>query len=193
MIDDCTAIILAGGESQRMGRDKAMLPFADQPLIQSIISVIQPLFPTTILSVRECRPEISLPQVCDKQADGGPLMGLLSAMSGINTSWAFVVGCDMPFVSSALVQQLAEQRFQQQAVIPVVHGQLQPLSAFYARSCLPLMHNSFSQGDKSLLGAIKHLQVSYVDETMMMQTDPQLRSFLDLDTPQDLAMAQQLA
>jgi len=192
MIDDCTAIILAGGKSQRMGCDKAMLPFAHQPLIQSVISVIQPLFPATIISVREYRPEIRLPQICDRQADGGPLMGLLSAMSDIKTSWAFVVGCDMPFVSSALVQQLATQRFQQQAVIPMVHGQLQPLSAFYARSCIPLMRASFSLGDKSLLGAIQHLKVSYVDETKMIQTDPLLRSFFDLDTPQDLTMAKQL-
>jgi len=192
MIDDCTAIILAGGDSRRMGRDKVMLPFANQPLIQSVIEVVQPLFPVTILSVREHRPEISLPQVCDRQADGGPLIGLLSALSDITTSWAFVVGCDMPFVSSDLVRQLAMQRAKQQAVVPVVQGHIQPLSAFYARSCVPFMRASYALGDKSLLGAIQHLRVRYVDEGQMVGADPELRSFFDLDTLQDLAMAQQL-
>jgi molybdopterin-guanine dinucleotide biosynthesis protein A len=192
MIDDCTAIILAGGESRRMGRDKAMLPFANQPLIQSVISVVQPLFSETILSVREHRPEILLTQVCDWTTDGGPLMGLLSTFSNITTSWAFVVGCDMPFLSSGLVQQLAVKRCQYQAVIPVVGGKLQPLSAFYERSCVSIMRTSYSLGDKSLLGAIQNLQTCYVDETQMVKADPELHNFFDLDTPQDLAIAQQL-
>lgn len=192
MIDDCTAIILAGGDSRRMGRDKAMLPFAGRPLIQSVISAIQPLFPATLVSVRERRLEIDLPQVCDMQADGGPLSGLVTALGGIATPWAFVVACDMPFISGALIEQLAGHRARQQAVVPVVHGRLQPLAAFYACSCLPFMCASLALGDKSLSGALRRLQVSYVDESHIVQTDPELRSFFDLDTPGDLALAQRM-
>jgi len=192
MIDDCTAIILAGGDSRRMGCDKVMLPFDNQPLVQSVISVVQPLFAETILSVREHRAEISLPQITDRQADGGPLMGLISTLSNITTSWAFVIGCDMPFVSSELVKLLATQRAGQQAVVPVVQGKLQPLAAFYERSCVPFMRASYALGDKSLMGAIQHLRVRYISENQMVKVDPELRSFFDLDTPQDLAMAQQL-
>jgi molybdopterin-guanine dinucleotide biosynthesis protein A len=71
-----------------------------------------------------------------------------------------------------------------------VHGQLQPLAAFYSTGCIPLLRASLALGNKSLLGALKHLDVCYVDETQMRQTDPQLRSFFDLDTPQDLTIAQ---
>lgn len=190
MIDDCTAIILAGGDSRRMGQDKATLEFSGQPLIQAAIGTMQRLFPVTIISVREPRPEIKLPQVCDLQADGGPLTGLVSALAQITTPWAFVVGCDMPFVSSALVEQMAAHRAQYQAVVPVVDGCLQPLAAFYSTSCIPLMRASLSLGDKSLLGALKQLHVCYVDEGELQRTDPQLRSFFDLDTPQDVAIAQ---
>lgn len=192
MIDDCTAIILAGGDSRRMGRDKATLPFANQTLIQAVIATMQQLFPVTIVSVRQPRPEIALPQICDMQADGGPLAGLVTALGSIATPWAFVVACDMPFVSPALVEQLAEHRAQRQAVVPVVHGQLQPLAAFYSTGCIPLMRASLSLGDKSLSGAISHLNVCYVDEAQMLRTDPQLRSFFDLDTPQDWAIAQRM-
>ncbi len=189
MIDDCTAIILAGGDSRRMGQDKAMLAFAGQPLIQTVIDSLKPLFAVTILSVQQPRPEIALPQVCDSQAHGGPLSGLVSTLAQITTPWAFVVGCDMPFVSPALVEQLAAHRAQYQAVVPVVHGRLQPLAAFYSSSCVATMRASLSLGDKSLSGAISHLNVCYVDEAEMLRTDPQLRSFFDLDTPQDLTIA----
>lgn len=190
MISDCTAIILAGGDSRRMGQDKAMLEFSGQPLIQAAIDTMQRLFPGTILSVRAPRPEIKLPQVCDMEQDGGPLNGLASALAQVTTPWAFAVGCDMPFVSSALVEQLAAHRAEYQAVVPVVDGRLQPLAAFYSTGCIPLMRVSLSLGDKSLLGVLKQLHVCYVEEDELQRTDPQLRSFFDLDTPQDVAIAQ---
>ena len=192
MIGDCTAIILAGGDSRRMGQDKATLEFYGQPLIQAVIDRLKPLFAVTILSVRQPRPEILLPQVCDMQVDGGPLIGLVTALEQITTQWAFVVACDMPFVAPALIEQLAQHRAQQQAIVPVVHGQLQPLAAFYSASCIPLLRASLSLGDKSLHGAISRLNVCYVDEAELLLVDPQLRSFFDLDTPQDLADAERM-
>lgn len=189
MIADCTAIILAGGDSRRMGQDKAMLEFSGQPLIQAAIDTMQRLFAVTLLSVRQPRPEIDLPQVCDMQADGGPLTGLVSTLAQITTPWAFVMGCDMPFVSPALVEQMEAHRGQYQAVVPVVDGQLQPLAAFYSSNCVAIMRASLALGDKSLLGALKLLHVCYVDEAELLRTDPQLLSFFDLDTPQDVAIA----
>lgn len=192
MIEDCTAIILAGGDSRRMGSDKANLLLDGLSLLQRVSATMQLVFPEVIVSVRERRPEIKLPQVCDFQADGGPLTGLVSALAQITTPWAFVVGCDMPFVSAALVEQMAAHRAQYQAVVPVVDGRLQPLAAFYAGSCVATMRASLALGDKSLLGALKQLHVCYVDEGELQRTDPQLRSFFDLDAPQDVAIAQGL-
>jgi molybdenum cofactor guanylyltransferase len=190
MIRDCTAIILAGGDSRRMGQDKAMLTFDGKPLIQSVFDRVQPLFPVTILSVRQLRPEIDLPQVCDMEMNGGPLTGLVSALIEITTPWAFVVGCDMPFISPALIEQLATHRAQYQAVVPIAAGSLQPLAAFYSNSCVATMRANLALGDKSLHGALKQLHVCYVDEKVLLRSDPQLRSFFDLDTPQDVARVQ---
>lgn len=193
MIADCTAIILAGGESRRMGRDKATLDFLGQPLIQASIDTMQRLFAVTLLSVRQLRPEIQLTQVLDGQHDGGPLTGLLSAMAKVTTPWVFAVGCDMPFVSAALIEQLAVRRTGYQAVVPVVQGRAQPLLAFYSREGRDMMRASLASGDKSLLGALRQLQVCYVDEAELLVSDPQLRSFFDLDTPQDVEVAVRLA
>ncbi|TAJ79836.1 MAG: molybdenum cofactor guanylyltransferase [Gallionellaceae bacterium] len=220
MIADCTAIILAGGESKRMGRDKAALPFNGETLLQSVIGSVQPLFAQTLVSVRELRADVSLPQICDTQADGGPLIGLISALETVTTPWVFVVACDMPFVAPALIEQLASYREKPskaqpspalpcasiryadartrggrgglvcQAVVPIIAGYPQPLAAFYARSCLPLLQNSLASGNKSMVGALKSLDVRYVGADELLQFDPQLRSFFDLDTPQDVAIAE---
>ena len=189
MIADCTAIIMAGGDSRRMGTDKASLLLDGQTLLQSVIATMQQLFPKVIVSVRAPRPGIDLPQVCDEQPDGGPLAGLVASLGQITTPWAFMVACDMPFVVPEVVELLARYRLQHQAVVPVVHGHPQPLAAFYAASCLAPLRVSLTAQQKSLRGVLQQLDVRYVDEAEMLEADPQLRSFFDLDTPQDVAAA----
>jgi molybdopterin-guanine dinucleotide biosynthesis protein A len=192
MIADCTAIILAGGESKRMGRDKAALPFDGETLLQRVIASVQPLFVRTLVSVREPRGDVALPLICDTQSDGGPLVGLASALEAATTPWVFVVACDMPFVAPALIEHLAGLRAGHQAVIPKVHEHAQPLAAFYARACLPVLRQSLARGNKSIIGALKSLDVRYVGADELLPFDSQLRSFFDLDTPQDVALAERM-
>lgn len=190
MIKDCTAIILAGGDSQRMGRDKANLLLGEQTLLQRVIATMQKTFPHVIVSVRQPRPEINLPQVCDDLRYAGPLAGLAAGLGHIATPWAFVVACDMPFVEPAIIELLATYRPEYQAVVPVVQGHPQTLTAFYAGSCLGTIRALLLAGGKNSLRAIlEQLQVRYVDEAELLKADPALRSFFDLDTPQDVAVA----
>ena len=190
MIEDCTAIILAGGDSQRMGSDKANLLLGKQTLLQRVIETMQQSFPQVIISVRQPRPEINLPQICDEHINAGPLAGLAASLGQVTTPWAFVVGCDMPFVKPALIEMLSQRRAQHQAVVPMVQGHPQPMAAFYASSCLSTIRaNLAGSGKKSLRALLEQLQVCYVDETELLQADPTLRSFFDLDTPQDVAEA----
>ena len=189
MIEDCTAIIMAGGDSRRMGTDKANLTLGDQTLLQTVTATMQQLFPQVVVSVRQPRAGIDLPQVCDEQPDGGPLAGLVASLGQITTPWAFMVACDMPFVVPEVVELLAKYRMQHQAVVPVVHGHPQPLAAFYAASCLKPLRASLAARQKGLRGVLQQLDVRYVDEAEMLAADPQLRSFFDLDTPQDVAAA----
>lgn len=190
MITDCTAIILAGGDSQRMGSDKADLLFDGQSLLHRVNAAMQQAFPKVILSVRQPRPEIDMPQVCDDPSYAGPLAGLVSGLAKIDTSWAFVVACDMPFIKTPVIHLLAQKRAGCQAVVPIVQGFPQPLAAFYARSCLDVIQAHLQAGGKNSLRAVlERLDVCYVDEVEMLAADPGLRSFFDLDTPQDVARA----
>ncbi len=190
MIQDCTAIILAGGLSTRMGRDKANVLLGKQTLLQHVIATMQKSFPHIILSVREPRPEINLMQVCDAADVSGPLAGVLAALEKIKTPWAFIVACDMPFVQAAVIEMLAQYRGDYQAVVPVVQGHAQPLAAFYARDILPILRRHLaSRGKNSLRAVFEQLNIRYVNENDLTQIDPALRSFFDLDTPQDLRSA----
>ena len=214
MIEDCSAIILAGGESKRMGRDKAVLLLHGETLLQRVTASVQPMFAQTMLSVRQPRADIKLPQICDVQQEdyvgasparelesraglagsgksgGGPLVGLVSALEKVTTPWAFVVACDMPFIAPDLIRQLASLRAGHQAVVPRVDGYAQPLAAFYARSAVPLLQSSLAAGNQSLIAALKTLDVRYVEADELLAFDPQLRSFFDLDTPQDVVLAE---
>ncbi len=189
MIGDCTAIIMAGGDSQRMGRDKANVTLGEKTLLQTVADTMQQIFPQVIVSVRQPRAGIDLPQVCDELHNGGPLAGLVASVGKITTPWAFMVACDMPFVVPEVIELLAGYRLQHQAVVPVVHGHPQPLAAFYAASCLAPLRASLAAQQKGLRDVIKQLDVRYVDEAEMLKADPHLRSFFDLDTPQDVEAA----
>ncbi len=215
MIEDCTALILAGGDSQRMGQDKAALVLNGKTLLERVITTMQSIFPTVVVSVRQLRADLEVPQVCDEQPASGPLAGLIAGLAQADTSWVFAVACDMPFVMPEVIEQLAGFRTKPlpaspcqgrsvrslpdkgglgwvgvQAVVPMIGGYPQPLAAFYARSALEVMRASLASEDKSLRGMLQKLEVLYVSEAQLRECDPQLRSFFDLDTPQDFLAAQ---
>lgn len=188
MIADCTAVILAGGDSRRMGQDKASLPLHGRTLLQHVADSVARVFPQVIVSVRRPRADLDLPQVCDTLPEGGPLAGLAAALERIETPWLFAAGCDMPFLAPAVIEALARRRAGHQAVVPVVQGHPQPLAAFYARECLDAIRDIQAGGGKrSLRALLERLDVCYVDEAQLREFDPQLRSFFDLDTPADVA------
>jgi len=184
MIENCTAVILAGGESRRMGRDKAQVEFRGETLLDRAIANLSPLFGELIVSVRQPL-RTDVPQVID--AGGGPMMGLVAALEYAKTDWVFAIGVDMPFVVPGLVQHMSEQRIGHDAVLAEIDGQLQPMPAFYAKkNCLPAMHLRIEQGRRSLMRLIPSLHAAILIEDDLRLFDPELRSFTDFDTPEDL-------
>ena len=193
MIDDGLAVIMAGGDSRRMGRDKASLVLGEQTLMQRVAEIMQVVFPQVVVSVRTPRADIALPQVRDGFSDLGPLAGLCAGLdyaSQNGVPWIFAVATDMPFLRPALIEQLANYRSGVDAVVPLVDGHPQPLAAFYSIDALPAVRAlATGEGKRSLRAALERLQVAYVHAADLMTADPGLDSFVDLDTPEDLAKA----
>lgn len=216
MITDCSAVILTGGDSRRMGQDKASLMLGERSLLQHVIRIVQPLFCEVIISVRQHRVEIMLPEVCDDPTHRGPLAGLAAGLQNAKTSWVFLLACDMPFIEQDVIERLGRYRskplpaspsqgrsesapsliregwgglgFEFQAVVPMVQGYPQPLAAFYAVSCLDSVLECLNGGGKhSMRELLDKLQVRYVSEDELQIAGTQSRNFVDLDTPQEVA------
>lgn len=193
MIEDCLAVIMAGGDSRRMGCDKASLVLGEQTLLQRVADAMHMVFPQRVVSVRRPRTDVVLPQVCDTHVDAGPLAGLCAGLEHAaqdGVPWIFAVATDMPFVRPALIEQLAKYRAGVDAVVPLIDGHPQPLAAFYSIEALPVVRAlATGEGKRSLRAVLERLQVAYVHAADLIAADPGLDSFIDLDTPEDLAKA----
>jgi len=191
MIENCTAVILAGGESKRMGQDKAQVMLAGATLLQRAVDILTPLFADVVMSVREPIADCGLPQYCDVGDGHGPLIGVSTALQQVKTDWVFVMAVDMPFVSRDLIVALADKRGGRgrQAVVPFVNGYLQPLLAYYAQSCLPVMQQKRADGERSLRRVIECLDRIIVKECDLKVLDEKVISFLDLDSQKELKYA----
>jgi molybdopterin-guanine dinucleotide biosynthesis protein A len=190
MIADCTGLVLAGGDSRRMGRDKTRLEIDGQTLLQRAVDVLQGVFPQVLVSVRQRRDDVAVPQVLDGLPDAGPLAGLCAGLAQAGTPWVFAVAADMPFLDPQVIRLLAGRRGSFQAVVPVIQGFPQPLAAYYAVTALPIIRAAMeSPGKHSLRGVLERLDVCLVHEDDLRAADPGLRGFIDLDTPEDLAAA----
>ncbi|MDR2259786.1 MAG: molybdenum cofactor guanylyltransferase [Azoarcus sp.] len=192
MIDDCTALILAGGVSRRMGRDKAVLQLGGQSLLQRATGLARALFPAILLSVQQPRGDIdpAIPQVCDDVAAAGPLAGLCAGLRRAATPWVFAMAVDMPYLRPEIILRLAALRANHQAVVPVAAGHLQCLAAFYAATALPALQSVLeSAGARSMRTALTVLDVRCVDEYSLYAAGAHPQSFADLDTPEDFAGA----
>ena len=187
-------IILAGGRSQRMGTDKALLPLpgkAPETFLARMASTLAPLCAEVLIVARDPAQfaDVAFPGtriVFDQKPGGGPLMGLYSGLNAMQSSTALVVAVDMPFVQPALLTFLLDCYQQDTLVVPVVDGVPQVLLALYPRSILPLIESLLQQGKRAPRALLEVAPVHYIEEARLRQVDPQLRSFVGINTPQDL-------
>ena len=193
MIDDCTGLILAGGDSRRMGRDKTALEFDGQTLLQRAVDLLQGVFPQVLVSVRRPRGDVAAPQVLDELPDAGPLAGLCAGLARSATPWVFAMAADMPFLDGGTIRALATWRdARYAAVVPIVDGVPQPLAAYYAAAALPALRAALAGPGKSGLRAVlERLDVAWVNEDRLRRVDSAQHAFADVDTPDDLVRCRQ--
>lgn len=196
MYETISCIILAGGRSKRMGKDKALLPLPGHEQI-TFVAHVATLLATVgrevLLVARDATSAldyVSLSNVrivTDQVPDQGPLMGLYSGLSAMHpaATHALVVAVDMPFVQSALLSYLLTQPRTDTILMPVVQSAPQVLLAVYPRTILPIVEECLRQGRHDLRVLLKVAPVSYIEEAQLRQVDPQLRSFVNVNTPEE--------
>ncbi len=194
-----TGIVLAGGLSRRLGRDKAVEPIAGEPLILRVIRRLECLTDEIVVVVNsEARgKELPLPAaagfVTDVYPDSGSLGGIFSGLSAASNSWGFVVACDMPFLNLELIAHLLELRPGSDAVVPVLDGYPEPTHAAYSKSCLPHIEQRLKANQLKISGFFDSVDVRYVPEQDIERLDEDRLSFFNVNTQDDLARALTLA
>ncbi|MHC4476255.1 MAG: NTP transferase domain-containing protein [Planctomycetota bacterium] len=161
-----TAIIMAGGKSARIGRDKSMLTIGAKPMIEHIYEQVRPNFDQVLVSASNVSEYDFLPVelVRDRQADQGPLMGICSALQASANEVNFVIACDIPQVDMVLVRKMLRFVRNHDAVIPVTGpSRYEPLFAVYKKSVLPAVEKTLAAGKRKIMDALANCKVKYVE------------------------------
>lgn len=186
-LDGCSAVILAGGKSSRMGRPKALLPFDGEPLIARIVARLREIFDEIVIVAA---PEQDLPALParmtrDQVAYQGPVSGIFHGLSAAQNGASFVGSCDMPFINLSLVSFLVANIADYDAVVPFWEGRYQPLFAVYRSAIAPLLAEQMERGELRPITLIEKVRTLRVDESDIRRFDPEGLSFVNMNTPAD--------
>jgi molybdopterin-guanine dinucleotide biosynthesis protein A len=187
---DITGVLLAGGRATRMGGlAKGLLRLDGQPVLERSLDLYRRLFGASLLVVNEPQRHAGLevPKVPDLLPDRGPAGGLHAALVGASTPWAFVAGCDMPFLSGGGIGLLAARRAGALAVVPRWDGHLQTLHALWSRQVLPALERGLAAGNFSLRRLADQVGAAVVEADAWRAVDPSGRAFLNANTPEEAA------
>ncbi len=152
------AVILAGGRSRRMGRDKALLPFGGYPtLAEYQYRRLLPLFRKVSLSAKEWKFPFEAPWIHDEGEVYSPMIALASVLREIGSDRVFVLGVDMPFVDGRVISRLEEEASrcgENEAIIAESPTGIEPLCAIYHRRLLPRIERELEEGRHRLQGLL---------------------------------------
>jgi molybdopterin-guanine dinucleotide biosynthesis protein A len=187
------AAVLVGGKSRRMGVDKALLRLGSMTLLERIGGQLGALLSRVVLVGGENRfASFGWPHAPDRFPDAGPLGGILSAIEVVGRPWTLVTSCDLPLLEPALLEHLALLALDETravAVVPRHEGRAEPLCALYSVASLARLRRCFERGERSPTAALDSLAIHWVDTDELQRHDAELRSFFNVNTPQDLARA----
>ncbi len=191
-------VILAGGLGRRMGGCcKALLDVGGHRVVDRIMDVYSQLFDEVVVAVRE--PDgfegCGVPLALDRFEVRSSLTGIHAGLHAVATTHAFVAACDAPFLRASLVRALlAELEPGVDVVVPIKEdGYMEPLCAVYSKACLPHIVEQLGRGDCKIIRFFPKVRVKTIAVSRLREADPELASFLNMNTPADLELARELA
>jgi molybdopterin-guanine dinucleotide biosynthesis protein A len=190
--------IQAGGESRRMGQDKALLPFLGESLLERVMKRVNLLGDELLVTTNhpERFLDFGVPLIQDELPGKGALGGLLTALHAAQFSTVIVVACDMPFVNPKILADACDQLHSKQAdvVVPHTENGYEPLHAVYRReTCLPAIRAALEAGERRLISWFPSVNVIPIAKDDLIKYDPHRIAFWNVNTPEDLHQAEELA
>ena len=162
---DVTGVILAGGESNRMGSDKALLTIDGVSFLNRIRETLSGVVGDVVISARE-EQDYTVPRsrvIGDVYKNCGPLAGIHAALSAIPTPRALVVSCDLPLITPEACRRLLTADVPDDVVVARSEGRLQPLFGLYHKKILPALERYLRQDRYSVLDFLNGVDVTVVD------------------------------
>ncbi|MHB8124736.1 MAG: molybdenum cofactor guanylyltransferase [Desulfitobacteriaceae bacterium] len=189
-----TGILMAGGKNSRMQKNKAFLELGGRSLVEHSLEVLQTVFAEVLISSNQ--PELfesyGVRVIPDLIRDQGPLGGLYSGLRAAAYEVSFFMACDMPFVQSNVIRHLAQYVEEFEIVVPQGELGLHPLHAFYRRSCLPSIKKSLEAHCLKVIDFYANCRVRYVEFMELVPYGNVLKTFCNINTPEEWANVQQL-
>jgi len=161
-----TAIILAGGRSRRMGKDKSMLLINNKPIIEHIFEQIRPYFSQVLISSNEQKKYAFLGAdvIPDKVPDQGPLMGILSCLEVSSHNLNFVVACDVPVINHDFIRKMMREAQMYDGVIPVKEkSKYEPLFGIYRKSMITPIRDTLKSDSRKIIDACSKCKIKYLE------------------------------
>lgn len=186
-IENVTAVILCGGKSRRMGFDKAFLMDDRQYLLLQTARELQGLFGQVVL-VSNTKAKFDgrmdftgLSILEDRYMEKGPIGGIGTALEQVQTEYVFIMACDMPLPDIGLIGRMYRKLDQEQVLVCSHQGKLEPLFAFYHKSCLPVFKKQIEKGELKPRSAFPALNVE-----LYPLSDTEINAIVNLNTPEDV-------
>ena len=182
----CSLVILAGGLSRRMGRDKAALPAGEGTLIEHLARRLAPVVDETIIACGSAGQNLpGVTAVDDRYPGFGPLAGIHAGLLAARCPLVWVVGCDLPDVDPALAALLCGLAGDVDAVVPRIDSEPQGVCAVYDRALAPRIDRLLAAGERRVKMLLAASKVRYVTPEELRAVDPELGSFRNINTPAD--------
>jgi len=183
-----SGIILSGGGNSRMGVNKAFIEIKGKRIIDRISELLSSLFPEVIVVTNTPIDYACLNAriVTDIFPQKGSLGGIYTGLFYSSHPHSMVVACDMPFIRREVIEYLVGKIDHHDVVIPHLSDGFHPLHAIYSRRCLPFMERLINEDNLKIINFFKKVRVREVKEKELSRVDPDFRSFVNINTPEDV-------
>lgn len=189
----CSGVILAGGLNSRFsGRNKAMIEIDGKRILDRIYEVFSEIFEEIILVTNDPLQYRSwdMTMTSDIFSIRSSLTGIHAGLFCISNPYTFVTACDAPFLKKEMIQSLIQQITPKaDVIIPETSTGLEPLCAVYSKQCLRPIERNLIEQKFRIRDIFRQLRVKKVSETFLRETDPELISFINVNTPEELDKA----
>lgn len=193
----CTGVILSGGLSTRFnGQNKALIRVGRKRILDRLYDVFSDLFDEIILVTNDPLQftEWDLTIVTDLFAARSSLTGIHTGLFYMKNPFAFFSACDTPFLKKDLIETLIDQiEKNTDIVMPVTAAGLEPLCAIYSKRCLKQAEQHLKEKKFKIQWAFRGHRFKNIPESVLRQKDPALQSFFNINTPEDLVRAEEIA